>query len=82
MEPRPLFVPAGPRSAKVMCLVCGRTGWGPTEPDPAGWVNPWQRSCLGGHEYPCAICPKRYATRQQLAGHRRKAHPALRFVGG
>lgn len=45
------FVPAGPRSAKLACATCGRTGY------PA---MPWQLICRRGHA-PCSSCGKQLA---------------------
>lgn len=39
-EPRVLFKPAGPRSSKLACVICGRRGY------PGGR---WQEVCRRGH---------------------------------
>jgi hypothetical protein len=65
------FVWAGPNSAKVKCVVCGRSGWGPRNARE-GKFSPWQLSCLDGHPLSCT-CGHRFSTGQGLASHIRLA---------
>lgn len=71
-----LFEFAGPRSSKVRCTVCGRTGWGPLEPEPSD-AFPWQAKCLAGHPFAC-LCGVRYASAQALSTHLRGQSPRSR----
>lgn len=61
------FIPVGPRSAKVMCTICGRKGYDARDP--------WAAACRQGHPFTCPDCGRRSADRWGAAQHaRRHAH--------
>lgn len=64
------FIYSSATGFKVMCRVCGRTGWGELDPERRK-AYPWQRPCLDGHPYACA-CGERYPTGQGIGQHLRR----------
>ncbi len=78
-----LFVPAGPRSKKKRCRVCGKTGWA-NDPNPR--YPHWMASCMQGHK-PCPKCGKMMAVQRSGAAriHSRctalPAPPASKGIG-
>lgn len=64
------FLPAGPRSKKVSCSICGRTGY------PYGF---WKQVCLRGHKECRNGCGKLMGKLKDGSARRHASHrcPAL-----
>lgn len=58
------FIPAGPRSHKVKCTVCGRKGYNSGDP--------WADACWAGHPFSCGTCGRRFANLSGWAQHKRR----------
>ena len=59
-----LFAYAPGRTARMRCLLCGRTGYGGYQ-RPA----PWQLGCIGGHRARCPICKRPFVHEGALSSH-------------
>lgn len=85
MNPYPLFMKAGPKSDKVMCVICGAKGYGSINPARIYDAQEWQRRCMRGHNYLC-YCGKRFANATAIASHavhtRGGTHYAVRSLDG